>query len=403
MKKAIVLAGTLPHVAVINNLKRRGYETILVDFNPNCPARKYADRYVEESTLDREAVLRLAEEEKVDLVISIVGDHINAICCYVAEKLGLPHPYSYEAALSATRKSLMKPLFVKFGVPTSDFCVLDKDTLHRKIDLDFPLVVKPSDCNSSRGVFRVLNEDDLREKIDAAFSLSREGKVIVEEYVDGTEIHVDCMAINGKAHICMVKDLPNMPLDGKELQTSGYQCPGSVCSSNMDLLQDVSQKIINAYGLKTGAFFYQAKVNDRGLFVLEAAARMAGGATYESVCMCCDIDYVDLAISSFLGEPVTSVPKLNGKRFVGKFLNMKPGTFGAIIGAEELVKNGCLVRYWCYVNPGTEITGSNVSANRIATIMAECDSYGDGEEKIKKALEKISILDINGNDMSNWR
>ena len=60
---AIVLAGTPPHTALIENLKRRGYYTILIDYFENPPAKKAADEHVRESTLDQEKVLEQKKQK----------------------------------------------------------------------------------------------------------------------------------------------------------------------------------------------------------------------------------------------------------------------------------------------------------------------------------------------------
>lgn len=401
-KKAIILAGTIPHIAAIENLKRRGYETILLDFNPNCPARAYADRYINESTLDKEAVLHVAETEQADLVISIVGDHINAVCCYVAEKLGLPHPYSYENALNATRKDRMKPLLKERGIPTSDFYILKEDE-PREIRLDFPLVVKPSDANSSKGVFRVDSEEEFHEKIELSFAAGRDGKVIVEEFVDGTEIQVDCLAVNGKAYLCMVKDMLLMDFNGQELQAGGFFIPGNAARNHMPRIREIAQRILDAYHIKNGAFFYQAKCNEKGVFVLEAAARMAGGTSLDAITFCTGLDYVDMAIDGFLGKEIKTLPKLSEGCYMGRFLYMHEGTFGSVQGFDELLSEGLILRSWVFVNPGTKVTDSRISSYRIAAFMVSCRNEAEGNLKMQQAMEHISILDINGKDMSSWR
>lgn len=108
-------------------------------------------------------------------MIAIVGDHINAVCCYVAEKLGLPHPYSYENALDATRKSRMKPLFNKYGILTPEYYILDWDE-KREIRLEFPLVVKPSDSNSSKGVFALQTKKIFTTRLKRPFRIQRKAK-----------------------------------------------------------------------------------------------------------------------------------------------------------------------------------------------------------------------------------
>ena len=60
--KAIVLGGTNPHIELIENLKRRGYYTVLVDYYENPPAKHAADQHIQESTLDLEKVLQIAKD-----------------------------------------------------------------------------------------------------------------------------------------------------------------------------------------------------------------------------------------------------------------------------------------------------------------------------------------------------
>src|SRR5690554_5886296 len=116
---AIVLGGTFPHISLLEKLKERGYYTVLIDYFENPPAKLYADEHVMASTLDKEAVLEISKQKEASLVISAYIDQANVTACYVAEKLNLPHPYSYETSLNVTNKLLMKNLMINNNIPTS--------------------------------------------------------------------------------------------------------------------------------------------------------------------------------------------------------------------------------------------------------------------------------------------
>ena len=103
---AVVLGGTFPHITLVENLRQRGYYTILVDYYDNPPAKASADEHLQESTLDKKKVLDIARSRNAELVISACIDQANVTACYVADKLGLPAPYSYETALRVTNKIL---------------------------------------------------------------------------------------------------------------------------------------------------------------------------------------------------------------------------------------------------------------------------------------------------------
>ena len=205
MKKALVLCATVPHTLLIEKLKARGYYTLVADMNPKAPAVPVADDFVCISAFDKEAIAEYAKENNIDLVISSCSEQANSVSCYVGEKLGLPHPYSYETSLDVTDKGRMKRLFKACGVTTSDFMLFTQIEELEKCDLEYPLVVKPVDAYSSKGVHKVNNYEELTEFAKDALKVSRSRQGIVECYCPGVEIQVDCVAIDGKADVLMTR------------------------------------------------------------------------------------------------------------------------------------------------------------------------------------------------------
>ena len=67
--KALVLAGGLPQIALIKDIKSRGIQTLLADYLENPVAKSYADKFFRVSTLDELAIKNLAKEENVDLIL----------------------------------------------------------------------------------------------------------------------------------------------------------------------------------------------------------------------------------------------------------------------------------------------------------------------------------------------
>ena len=167
-KTALVLGGTSPHIDLIRNLRARGYRTILVDYLENPPAREHADLHLRESTLDPEAVLRIARETGAALVIATCVDQANVIACQVSETLGLPHPYSYETAATIANKGLMKARLIAHGMPTARFVHVRNADAPDIGELRFPLVVKPADSNGSAGVRRADTPEQLTEYLRLA-------------------------------------------------------------------------------------------------------------------------------------------------------------------------------------------------------------------------------------------
>ena len=402
MKKAFVLGGTVPHIELINKLKARGYHVTLIDYYDNPPAKAAADAHVKASTLDMEEVLKVAKDGNADLVISSCIDQANSVACYVAEQLNLPHPYSYAKSLEVTRKGLMKTIFKQSGIPTSDFYLIDKDE-PREIKLPFPFVIKPTDANSSKGVYKIESKEEFENKIEESLHYSREGKAIVEGFVSGTEIQVDCVVINHKAHILLTSDKVAFDNGGRELQMTGFSVPGSRCEFFINRLQEIAQKISDAFELDNTPFFYQAICDENEVYVLEFAPRLPGGTRFETVKLITGFDYIESSIRSFLGEPIEGKINIFKDKYVMRLLYMKPGIYDHIEGVEELLSNGLLICFFPFVVKGKIVDASMSSGNRICGILTSGESYDEAERKISIALGKIALIDTTGKDLSYWK
>lgn len=402
MKKAFVLGGTVPHIELIKKLKAMGYYVYLIDYTENPPAKKMADEHLLVSTLDSDMVLRLAKQYGVDLVISTCIDQANSTACYVGEKLGLGIPYSFSTSLDVTKKDLMKSKFVENGIRTSDFYLISKDD-ERVIKKNFPFVIKPTDSNSSKGVFKIFSKDDFYDKIEASINISKEGKVIVEDFIEGTEIQVDCVSIDGKAYVVMTKDKIRLTQDGKELQSAGYMIPGKNCDKYREEIILIAQKIVDAFNLNNTPFFFQAICNESGVYVIEFAPRVAGGTTFAVSKKYFGYDLVDSAIASFMNRPISNIIKTPEEKIVTKFLYMKPGIFDHIEGLDFVMSDELVDDFIQFAFSGKVINNSMNSGNRIAAIMCRGMSYDLCEKKLFKALEQIKLIDNNGVDRSFWK
>ena len=104
VKKALVLCGGIPQVALIEELKSRGIFTILADMNEKCVAVGYADKFYPVSVLDVDAVAKLAKEENVDFIITVCADQVLQVMAEVSESLGLPCYIDFETAKKVKRK-----------------------------------------------------------------------------------------------------------------------------------------------------------------------------------------------------------------------------------------------------------------------------------------------------------
>ncbi len=396
--KALVLCATIPHILLLEKLKQRGYYTIVADMNEKAPAVPYADEFAFISAFDKEAILQFSKDRDIQLVISSCSEYANSVCCYVAENLNLPHPYSYETSLDVTNKGRMKKLFKEYGVTTSKYMLFNSVEDLKDCDLYYPLVLKPVDAYSSKGVHKANNKDELLRYGEEALKASRRiGQGIVEGYCPGDEIQVDCVAIDGKAHVLMTRSKRKLAQDIIELNSSGSTVPADMTAEENKQAAELAQRICNAFGLQNTPFFYQARRNNGIIHVLEFAPRIGGGLSFQMIKRATGIDVVDLSIKSFLGEKLSlDGMKKQTRPLATLLLYMEPGVFGEVTGLDELLANGT-VEYGTVLKKRGDIVDSNrTSSNRAVTLLLTAETNEELDEKTAFIRNKIDILDING-------
>lgn len=397
---AIVLGGTAPHVLLVNKLHDRGYYVVLVDYLSNPPAKRVADEHVQASTLDKEKVLIIAKERSASLVISTCIDQANSVCCYVAEQLGLPHPYSYETSLYVTNKGLMKGRMKEFEVPSSPY-ILTKQV--ENVDwtrVSFPCVVKPVDCNSSKGVHRADSIEEAMPFVEEALKLSQTGEAIIEGFCTGNEIQVDCVALENDADVVMTRSKVKVAGSNETVLNSfGSIVPAQISDKVLPKLKQIAVNIAKGFGLRNTPFFYQAIVSGEEVNVLEFAPRVGGGLSYYMIKNFVGFDAVEAAVDSFLGQPVPQIYHAPAKIYRTCLLYSKPCVFDYIEGLEDLKKDGLILEYFITKSKGDVIDGDMRSSNRVGSFIVDASSIDELNKRTNCCLSRVGVLDENGHNM----
>ena len=403
MKKpvAIVLGGTVPHVHLIELLKQRGYYTILLDYSPNPPAKEYADEHLPTSTLDNEAVLAVARSRKASLVISTNVDQANVTCCYVAEKMGLYSPYSYEIALNVTDKQRMKRIMWENNIPTSKYIQVASLDEVKSIDLRFPLMVKPADSNSANGVKRVYTQTELEKYLPDAFRFSRNGKAIVEEFVTGKEISAYGVVVNGKAKLLMHQERVSV-YDGEDKVIKCYAslAPSRISDSAAEKAETILTMIAEAFHLENTPLFFQGIVDGDDISVIEFAPRVGGGISFQTILDATGYDIISAALDSFLNIPINTScwHPMNGKYAVNQIYGTN-GVYDKTTGVETVLRNGTVNVLSFYKHQGDTIDSSRASSSRIGVMVVSDATEAGLRKKISEAFSQLDSFDVNGNSI----
>ena len=397
--KALVLAGSCPQIVLLNQLKDRGIYTILADNNVNAVARPYADQFFKVDILNVEAVKAIAEEEKVDFLITVCADQVLITVAKVSEMLGLPCYLDVETACAVSDKSHMKAVFREHGIPSSKHVFMSALDVEKIADMEYPLVVKPADAYSSKGVRKVTNFEELQIFFAEAANISRSGIVIVEEFVEGAELTVDYQIVDGKAYLLSASNTEKVDYKDRFLAFR-TRYPAAISEETLERVRVIGQKIADAFGLKNTPMLVQMLTNDRRESVLEFCARTGGGAKYLLIKKCANFDPITAVIDLTLGKKVTvDEIKSESKYYTNEFLYAHPGCFDHLEGFEELKQAGILSEYWQFKWKGAQISNAVTRSDRVASITIQADTMEELIAKHNRAAATIKLIDADGNDM----
>lgn len=397
--KALVLAGGFPQIALIEELKRRKITTVLADYYENPVAKKYADKFYRVSTLDLEGITEVAKNEKVDFLITVCTDQAINTVAKVSEILGLPCYIDYETARNVTNKQYMKRVFNEFGIPTAKHVVMGELDEQKLGSMTYPLIVKPVDCNSSKGVKRVENIEELSNAVAKAVEYSRTNTAIVEEFIDGEELSVDIYVEEGKAHVLSVSSLDKIANNDKFVIFRG-RYSADVVDRVHDLVQGIAQQIADAFGLKNSPMLIQMITDGKRAFVLEFSARTGGGVKFRLIKKASGFDVVSAVVDLTLGnKPHVEKVVPENRYIINEFIYCDKGIFDRLDGFEELVADGTISEYSLYKWQGAKFDTIENSGDRVAGFTIQADTMEEIRIKHKKAVENIRVLDVNGKDI----
>ena len=234
------------------------------------------------------AIAGAAAARRIDGVLA-VGDRPTVIAARVAQALGMPfHPP--EAAAVARHKELTRERLRDAGLPVPWFFPValgPQSRVPSPQPLSYPCVVKPVALSGSRGVMRADDPAAFATAFDRLRALLRSPEVraerneahataLVEGFIPGREYAVEALLHHGVLHVLAIFDKPE-PLDGPFFEETIYVTPSSSPADLQDRIVRAVGDAATAIGLSHGPVHAECRVNDEGVFVLEAAARPIGG------------------------------------------------------------------------------------------------------------------------------
>lgn len=304
MKKILLLGGSAQQVVAIETAKQLGYYTVLCDFLSDNPGQYVADKFYLVSTTDKEAVLKVAQDEQVNGVLAYASDPAAPTAAYVATKMGLPtNPYQSVEILcnkDRFRRFLMEN---GFQTPTakgfSEIKEIDTGLFH------LPVIIKPVDSSGSKGATVIHHWQELEKAVEFAFSFSRSHRIIVEEYIEKKHEYLvggDIFINDGKI---VVWGLLNCHRDNtvNPLVPVGKSYPLFMEERDQEKIKRTLQCLVDKLELKFGSVNVELIVDKHNrVWPIDIGPRAGGNMIPDLLGMIFGIDLVKMAVLTAMGE-----------------------------------------------------------------------------------------------------
>lgn len=324
MKRLLMLGGSLYQTYAIKAAVEMGYYVITCDYLPDNPGHKFAHEYYNVSTTDKNAVLDLAKQLKVDGIVAYASDPAAPTAAFVAEKLGLPtSPYKSVEILS--KKHLFRKYLAEhgFNVPKAKSYTTFEDAEKDIDSFHLPVMVKPVDSSGSKGINKLTDKSQLKAFVEDALSYSRDKIFLIEEFIvkNGPQISGDAFSVDGKLVFhCLGNEFYSSKAD-KDFAPLGECWPSIMPKKVIDDLTVDLQRLITSLGMKSTAYNVEAIYGTDGkVYILELGARSGGSLIPQVTKLATGVDMVPYVIKAAAGDDCSELKMQPVKGFWSNYM-----------------------------------------------------------------------------------
>ena len=406
-KRILILGGTAPCVHVTQYAKEMGaYVYVADDKIEKGPAKQIADEAVVISTKDYDSLLAFVKENSIGGIITGPGE-FNIVNAMIVSKLaGLPFYCDKEQWDLCQNKRNFKDFCKRNGLPAvPEYSVKDVLT-----DSDFPVIVKPVDGCSSRGINVCRDQQEYEQARKTAVSASQSQQIVVEKFIDNGGITIDAkyVAIDGKYYLEAIGDryvLKDSLITAVSIYPSKYR------RAFLEQVDPYVEKAFASIGLRNGAFFFQAIPEGDKIYIYEMGLRVSGGMIYNMTEATSGNNSLKMLIHfSATGQmcEADDIKKIDagfrGKAAATLAIPLRTGIISSYDGFDTVGQYPGVIDITRYYNQGDEILARHINTldQLFGRIMVVADSEDALWHILNKIRKTVTVRDDKGEEMAQW-
>ena len=392
MKKILILGGSFAQLPFIEEAKKRGYYTILVDYLDDNPGQKYVNEYFNLSTTDKEAVLQLALRVKPDIVYSYASDPAAPTVAYVADKLGLEYANNPNSVNILGEKNKFKEFLKLNGFNIPEYIIIDSTdfNIEELEKLRLPFFIKPTDSSGSKGVSLVISLDDVQQALENALTFSRNKVLIAEEYIDTDwkQIHGDIFIENGEIIFSHLGD-HHFDIEKGSFVPYSTSWPSVYSEKDLKRICNDIKKVLDLLEFRNGPINVEARIKDDKIYLMELGPRNGGNFVPLISEISTGFDMINALFNQFEGIPNNM--NISDKKYSCYYVirTFRKGILKKIDCSPEIEKN--IIKKYLYKNIGDNVNYFSGANEAIGILLMTFESRIEMNAFYENTGESIKV------------
>lgn len=397
MKKILMVGAGIGQIYLSKKIKQRGDYLITVTLPGHQPVIEIADKVCYCDVFDKTGVLRIAQQEGIDAVISDQNDTMMPTVAFVAENMNLPGLRIAQME-AYCNKNHYRDNCDKLGIPVPKHVEVHELKIPAEFSyVPFPWIVKPADSQSSVGVEKVYNEEEYVAALEKAISYSKTKSAILEEFFNGQELVAEGFIYQGRYYNLGFADRKYFKLNRLFIPSQTI-FPSNIDKDLLAKIEDYEQQMAGyikpEFAIVHSEYLYNPQT--REIRVVESALR--GGGVYISshlIPLYSGIDINEILLDCICGKHIDMnavMSRRNNKAAGYVCFYLPEGTIINVEGMEEAAKQP-FIKMMCVddVKVGNTTPALTHKGQRLGPIIVTGENRADIEKNIAFLQNNIKV------------
>ncbi|HYK90304.1 MAG TPA: ATP-grasp domain-containing protein [Acidobacteriota bacterium] len=392
--------------AFIAAAQKMGVSVVAASDRPNTMSRHHPGAFLTLNFRDLESCVGAVQEfhsrYPINAVIP-VDDETAVAAAAIGAALSLKHNSiesaqaagdKYKLARLLTEHTIQAPRTVRHSIHELPEALAGKAT--------YPCVLKPLFLSASRGVIRaddpiefaaawkrilaILQSGDIRARGGAAAEY-----LLEQEFVPGSEFAVEGMLDNGLLRILAFFDKPD-PLDGPFFEETIYVTPSRAARSDQSAITGCVADAARAIGLREGPIHAEVRLNGRGPWLIEIAARSIGGLCSRTLKFGTGLTLEDLILRHALGLDISDAGRESKAAGVMMIPIHHGGILEEVAGIEEARAVPGIEDVNITARPGNALVPLPEGSSYLGFIFSRAECPEEAEAALRRAHKKLRCV-----------